>query len=89
MAQQSSREFAATDPTKEEEDARIQERGFRATISLSPCSSAQYFNVQRHLTSAKTHRAFRASAWREVAVASNNRRMAFYHAVFSWASEGR
>jgi putative transposase len=31
------------------------------------------FNVQRHLTSAKTHRAFRAStlqAWREVVVAA-------------------
>jgi putative transposase len=31
------------------------------------------FNVQRHLTSARTHRAFRASAmqtWREVTVAA-------------------
>jgi hypothetical protein len=52
-------------PDDENEDARIQEPG------LSP--NYNTFNVQRHLISASTHRAFRASAmnmWREaVAVA--------------------
>ncbi len=39
MAQQSSGEFASADPTNGEEDARVQERGIRAKISLSACSS--------------------------------------------------
>jgi hypothetical protein len=39
MAQQSSGEFASADPTKGEEDARVQERGIRAKISLSACGS--------------------------------------------------
>jgi hypothetical protein len=36
MAQQSSGEFASANPTKGEEDARVQERGIRAKISLNP-----------------------------------------------------
>ena len=43
MAQQSSGEFASADPTKGEEDARVQERGIRAKISLSACSNTKYF----------------------------------------------
>src|ERR1700730_11704232 len=42
MAQQSSGEFASADPTKGEEDARVQERGIRAKISLSACSSPEH-----------------------------------------------
>jgi hypothetical protein len=38
MAQQPSGELASTDPTKGEEDARVQERGIRAKISLNPRS---------------------------------------------------
>ena len=38
MAQQSSGEFASANPTKGEEDARVQERGIRAKISLNPRS---------------------------------------------------
>jgi transposase-like protein len=53
-------------------------QGFKSTGSAQKFLSihaATYniFNVQRHLTSAKTHRAFRASAlqmWREVVVAA-------------------
>src|ERR1700731_2039791 len=45
MAQQSSGEFASANPTKGEEDARVQERGIRAKVSLSACSSPQH--IQR------------------------------------------
>jgi DDE domain len=38
MAQQSSGEFASANPTKGEEDARVQECGIRAKISLNPRS---------------------------------------------------
>jgi hypothetical protein len=34
MAQQSRREFASAKPTKGAQDARVQERGIRARISL-------------------------------------------------------
>ena len=43
MAQQSSGELASADPTKGEEDARVQERGIRAKISLNACSNTKYF----------------------------------------------
>src|ERR1700738_1690224 len=43
MAQQSSGEFASANPTKGEEDARVQERGIRAKISLNPRSHIQHF----------------------------------------------
>ena len=70
MAKQPSREFASTDPTTRTQDARFQERRVSAKISLNPRQPIyNTFNVQRHLTSARTHRAFRASAmqtWREV-----------------------
>ena len=42
MAQQSSGEFASANPTKGEEDARVQERGIRAKISLNPRSHLQH-----------------------------------------------
>ena len=45
MAQQSSGEFASANPTKGEEDARVQERGIRAKISLNPRSHLQH--IQR------------------------------------------
>jgi putative transposase len=73
MAQQSSGEFASANPTKGEEDARVQERGIGAKISLNAAAAHNTFNVQRHLTSARTHRAFRASAlqtWREIVAAA-------------------
>ena len=65
--------FASADPTTGAEDARVQERRIRAKISLSACGAQNTFNVQRHLTSARTHRAFRASAmqtWREAVAAA-------------------
>jgi hypothetical protein len=42
MAQQSSREFASANPKKGEKDARVQERGIRAKISLNACSNTKY-----------------------------------------------
>jgi hypothetical protein len=42
MAQQSSGEFASANPTKREEDARVQERGIRAKISLNPRSHLEH-----------------------------------------------
>src|ERR1700720_3548744 len=42
-AQQSSGKFASANPTKGEEDARVQERGIRAKISLNPRSHLQHF----------------------------------------------
>jgi transposase-like protein len=73
MAQQSSGEFTSTDPT-----TRNKMQGFKSVGSaqrfLSVHAAAHNtFNVQRHLTSARTHRAFRASAmmtWREVVAAA-------------------
>src|SRR3984893_7741459 len=41
MAQQSSGEFASTGPPARTQDARVQERGIGAKISLSACSSPQ------------------------------------------------
>src|ERR1700730_10020517 len=42
MAQQSSGECASANPTREEEDARVQERWIRAKISFRACSSLQH-----------------------------------------------
>ena len=47
--------------------------GFSPKISLTHAAAYNTFNVQRHLTSAKTHRAFRATAmqtWRDVVTAA-------------------
>jgi transposase-like protein len=45
MAQQSSGEFASTDPTTRTQDAMFQERGIRAKISLNPRGHLQH--IQR------------------------------------------
>ena len=45
MAQQSRREFASANPTKGAQDARVQERGIRAKISLNPRPDLQH--IQR------------------------------------------
>jgi putative transposase len=45
----------------------------RKNFSLNAAAAHNTFNVQRHLTSARTHRAFRASAlqtWREIVAAT-------------------
>ena len=42
MAQQSSGEFASANPTKGEEDARVQELGLSAEIFLNPRSRLLY-----------------------------------------------
>jgi hypothetical protein len=62
MAQQPSREFTSTDPTTRTQDAGFQESGFSPKFLSTHAAAYNTFNVQRHLTSAKTHRAFRATA---------------------------
>jgi len=69
--------FASTDATTRTPEARFYERGIRAKISLSAQPRTPSAS---HLTSARTHRSFRASAlqtWRDVKIARagrNNRR---------------
>jgi hypothetical protein len=73
MAKKQGREFASTDPTKRTQNARVQERRVSTEISLFSRSSPQHLQRSRHLISATTHRAFRASAmqtWREVVSAA-------------------
>jgi hypothetical protein len=73
MAQQSSGELASTDPTKGEEAARVQACGIHQKSLSVQAATQNTFNVQRHLTSARIHRAFRTSAlqtWREVVAAA-------------------
>jgi hypothetical protein len=71
MLVQKSRQakFTSTDPTKRTQDARIQEPAISPAISLDPAAVYNVFNIQRHFTSAPTHRRFRAAAmdtWRAV-----------------------
>jgi putative transposase len=71
--EQSRREFASADPK-----AGAQMQHFKSAGSAQMFLSTYYavyntFNVQRHLTSAKTHRTLRAvamGAWREVVAAA-------------------
>ena len=68
-----SGELASTEPTKGAQDAGVQECGSAQRFLSVYAATYNTFNVQRHLISAKTHRAFRASAmqtWREVAAAA-------------------
>jgi putative transposase len=55
------------------QDATIQEPWLSPEIPLKSCRRFQYHNVQRHLTSAQTHRTLRAaamSAWCEAVAAA-------------------
>jgi putative transposase len=73
MAQQSSGEFASTDPTKGEKTQGFKSVGSAQRFLSVHAATQNTFNVQRHLTSARTHRAFRTSAlqaWREVVAAA-------------------
>ena len=73
MEEQSGREFASADPTAGAQDATFQSA--RSAQKFLSAHSAVYntFNVQRHLTSAQSHRVLRAAAlstWREVVAAA-------------------
>ena len=73
MEEQSSGEFASADAAEGAQDAAIKESGFGAEISLRTAAVYNIFNVQRHLTSAKTHRTLRAAAmdtWRTAVTAA-------------------
>ena len=62
MAQQSSGEFASTDPITRTQDTRFQERRIGTSFLSVHEAVHNNFNVQRHLISARTHRAFTTSA---------------------------
>ena len=73
MEEQSVREFASADPPAERKMQRFTSMG--SAQKLLPPHAAVYdtFNVQRHLTSAQTHRVLRAvamSTWRTAVAAS-------------------
>jgi putative transposase len=71
-AEQSGREFASACAAAGAQDAALQERRLRAEIPLGSRRLYNTFNVQRHLTSAQSHRVLRAAAmstWREVVAA--------------------
>src|SRR3979411_2601473 len=65
-----ARRIRISQPDEGREKMQEPKSGGSAQRFLSPHAAAyNTFNVQRHLTSARTHRAFRASAmqaWREV-----------------------
>jgi hypothetical protein len=62
LAQQPSREFASSDPTMRTQDAGFKSPGSAQRFLSTHAAAFNAFNVQRHLTSGKTHRGFRASA---------------------------
>ena len=73
MAQQPSGELASTDPTKGEKMQGFKSVGSAQRFFSVHAAVHNTFNVQRHLASARTHRAFRASAmqtWHEVVAAA-------------------
>jgi hypothetical protein len=72
MEEQSSGEFASTALAPRAQDAALQERRLSAKFLSTHTAFFNTFNVQRHLTSAKTHRTLRAAAtstWRKTALA--------------------
>ena len=67
MEEQSSGEFASADAAAGAQDAAVQESGSAQKFLSTHAAVYNTFNVQRHLTSAQTHRALRAAAmdtWR-------------------------
>ena len=69
----SSGEFASASPTKGEKMQGFKSVGSAQRFLSVHAATQNTFNVQRHLISARTHRAFRASAlqtWREVVAAA-------------------
>jgi hypothetical protein len=72
MEEQSSREFASADAAAGAQDAAVSPGSAQKFLSMH---AAVYntFSVQRHFTSAQTHRALRAAAmstWREIVAAA-------------------
>ena len=67
MEEQSSGEFASADAAAERKMQRFKSPGSAQKFLSTHAAVYNTFNVQRHLTSAQTHRALRAAAmdtWR-------------------------
>jgi GMP synthase-like glutamine amidotransferase len=62
MEEQSSGEFASANAAAGAQDAAVQEPGSAQRFLSSHAAVYNTFNVQRHLTSAQTHRELRAVA---------------------------
>jgi len=68
--QQPSRKLSRPGATTGTEAAKVQVARIGAAVPLPPCRHLQRLHVARHLTTARTHRLFRAEAfatWREAA----------------------
>ena len=62
MEKQSSGEFASANAAAGAQAAAVQEPGFSPEILVKHAAVYNIFNIQRHLTSAQTHRELRAVA---------------------------
>jgi len=72
MEEQSGREFASADPTAGKMQ-RFKSAGSAQKFLSTHAAAYNTFNVQRHLTSAQSHRVLRAAAmttWREAVAAA-------------------
>ena len=62
MDEQQSREFASADPAAGAQDAAFKSAGSARRFLSTHAAVYNTFNVERHLTSAQTHRVLRAAA---------------------------
>jgi putative transposase len=71
MEEQTGQEFASADPQRERKMQRFKSAG--SAQKFLSTHAAAYINLQRHLTSAQSHRVLRAAAmttWREAVAAA-------------------
>jgi putative transposase len=73
MEEQTGQEFASADPQRERKMQRFKSAGSAQKFLSIHAAAYNTFNLQRHLTSARSHRGLRATAmttWREAAAAA-------------------